>query len=1124
MDPPNPAGNIKPPSSHDAYLQQNDPYDQSWRTTGVPFTGHNNIQGGPYPQHDPHLAAIALDRVGGNGAFAGRYGVAASFDPDSMMTAPAYGVNRFVDYASAAPIGATIAPQALQTELLHEERNASDTQTPEINTSHAAGNATSVASPALAASPFQIPPGQTSGSFCVVGQDFLSSSNFVPFQSGPFAHIGQRPIDAPTSRTTLTAYVPRYSRNQVRRLLDVNKRSNDNAVALNPKQERMVKRLKISNETSLPKSRRSQNSKTSSRVGSSTVETPSSDSESESSEDESDQVSSPEEVMEEAPLPPTRPTKSDEAAAYDTIKALWRPSNRRILPADEIREAMLRFWTVLKPIQDEWNAIAKDEALNKDGVKQRFAKQRAVVMAVFKAVLEHGHHDVVERLGGNILIVVFLSKILLNRAKEEDYNGELTLKTLELMSRIKNITKASLEKVKFSKLEARLLKKGNAHVKAFLKNIGDNANAPSQPTVEGAATTPPAAANARSPSSTAAVGARSGNIIVPVSAKRAREDGDSSNQQPPKRPASASGTSQTPRFQGNARPASATDKRTTSGSSGSKAASKGGNGTTTTQGRTTQVAQKPTTFFSELKSASKPKPAPVASQTPAVRAASQSRPNVKAESTARTVEMAPARPSFSIADTLAALNKPDPPPETKPVGGKDEEKEPETEAQKAWRLRKQARRHLRVHFAPREELEQVRFFTHDVAEEMGREDNLLRDAGDAGQEGRIFKQEREKEEKGDGLVEDEEELPGEESLLPFESPAEVDFSVIDAEELQKNYVCRGGFRESDSPERLVQTQREATTLMVVYTDDSSIPASAREPSVPESTDRSGEIPFGPPSELTRSRQPGSNAATQAPPTQPVQAQPPNLAAIIGALQRQQQPQPTPTPAAGQFAELEKVFAQFAQKLPGTMAPAPPQAPAPQPPQPSQFFQPPMQAPAAFPPPAQPAPDLQKLLAALQPQGNNAGQNSGQASYPVPPVPSMGGQVNPQLQAILAQLGRGQQGTPPVLPGFGGQVPPPPPGFAFPPFSGAQNGANNNPAGSYGGNQYNGGFDHRGQGHGSGGNQQSRGWDGNEYDDRRQGAWGRGRPVKDSKRHTVPCKYFSEGNCLKGDHCNFLHEK
>lgn len=92
----------------------------------------------------------------------------------------------------------------------------------------------------------------------------------------------------------------------------------------------------------------------------------------------------------------------------------------------------------------------------------------------------------------------------------------------------------------------------------------------------------------------------------------------------------------------------------------------------------------------------------------------------------------------------------------------------ETEDERKKRLRKEERRKLRVRFKPDDSLEQIRYFTRPEGEETRRAANLVRDAGDAVQEGRVFKQHRKFDMDED---EDEDETLEQALSRPWQTPS-----------------------------------------------------------------------------------------------------------------------------------------------------------------------------------------------------------------------------------------------------------------------------------------------------------------------------------------------------------------
>ncbi|KAI0479716.1 hypothetical protein F4859DRAFT_446833 [Xylaria cf. heliscus] len=177
--------------------------------------------------------------------------------------------------------------------------------------------------------------------------------------------------------------------------------------------------------------------------------------------------------------------------------------------------------------------------------------------------------------------------------------------------------------------------------------------------------------------------------------------------------------------------------------------------------------------------------------------------------------------SSTISGLLAEIAKPaeKPKPQEQPV------KAPETPEEKSRRLRKEARRGRTVTWKPDDELVQVRFFEHDSTEDEGRASNMIRDARDNRLEGQMLKQMNKK--KGDG--EEEEGNPTETDIRPWVAPQPIDYSALDDDRREKNYVTRGGTREINSAQKKVMEEYEDKELMTIYTTLSEIPQSPRSP-------------------------------------------------------------------------------------------------------------------------------------------------------------------------------------------------------------------------------------------------------------------------------------------------------
>lgn len=168
-----------------------------------------------------------------------------------------------------------------------------------------------------------------------------------------------------------------------------------------------------------------------------------------------------------------------------------------------------------------------------------------------------------------------------------------------------------------------------------------------------------------------------------------------------------------------------------------------------------------------------------------------------------------------------------------------EDKPPETEEEREKRLHKEARRKLRVTWKPDDSLTEVRLFTHDPDEELGPGDGSMRGVGDVKGEGSVLKLHKDMDE-----LEDE-DLGGirESTLNEYTGLSEI---IIESEEQKgTNFIKRGGEQQPSSPEKAAQEHRESTTLMVFYTSPADVPPSPKEPPTPEAEEIvPDEVPFG----------------------------------------------------------------------------------------------------------------------------------------------------------------------------------------------------------------------------------------------------------------------------------------
>lgn len=423
-------------------------------------------------------------------------------------------------------------------------------------------------------------------------------------------------------------------------------------------------------------------------------------------------------------------------------------------------------------------------------------------------------------LSENLSLIFICYQFLLDRFREEDFNGSLPRAMLELMSQFTTLTLEKLEKTHLDKVLNRFQKKGDAKTRFYVNKILTNAET----------ATKEAASKSEQKKSDKAVPENLETKTASPSAKKSAPDSVAGV----KRPAAASaesavqkkvatgtskvnGTTAASRING-----SGAIKKPSSSGDASKAAA-AGNATRKT------VVAKPSGFFSGLQSATKK---PGTSNAERAAKPATSKPLGTGNAGAST-----AKPAFDFAQTMANLTKPK---EVKKELKPEKEAPPETEEERAKRLRKEQRRKLRVSFKPASELVQIRYFTHDPQEEIDHDSSQMRDLADVGGEGRMFKQQQHMMD----LDDEDDAAEEEQKLVEFKSPSPIDFSTVPSDERSRNYAPYGGGElQLESSEKAQREEYENSTIMVVYAETSQIPPTPKEPENPYSGDQGGPIKF-----------------------------------------------------------------------------------------------------------------------------------------------------------------------------------------------------------------------------------------------------------------------------------------
>ncbi|KAL2867313.1 uncharacterized protein BJX67DRAFT_371979 [Aspergillus lucknowensis] len=789
-------------------------------------------------------------------------------------------------------------------------------------------------------------------------------------------------------------------------------------------------------------------------------------SESESSDDSDLEIQEPEEP---SPLPPARPSEPEAAAQYDSLQAVWFPRNRRP-NVDKVKTAIFAFKDVVKTVRDAWreNSQALKAAENKGEsnetaeLRKHVTLQRRLMDVVVSTTLEKGHPIIVEKLGEHPMAVAALYSFLVDRHQASDIDGTLAVNILKLLARFITMDEDALQKTNVAKLLPRFVKKGNQVVKTLAQRILDNAAASTKRKQEaGKSGMKEGSPNKNSASNTSGVnGARKEN----ARAKR-QLDGENSGQPATKRVVVTSTVKPGPKPSGVA--ANGLPKRAQEAGQDTKPATAAANNA---RPKANIVAPKPMNLFGSLTSASKKPGTSNAERAAAAAAAKAGNSTEKKDS-----QPATPRPAFSFGDLMADLNKQkEPSPQES-----SKNQTPETEEERTKRLRKEARRKLRVTWKPDESLTEVRLFTHDPDEELGPGDRS-RQGGDVKGEGSILKLHKNLDE----LEEDDDGGIREEQIFDYYTPSEIDLDNILPDDRARGYIKRAGIQNPTSPEARAQEHREATTLMVFYTSAADVPPSPKEPAPPDTDDAIPEVlSFG---EL-----------------------PDHVKVCPGHFARQDKyysivnPQKAPAPAPGPQDQPSTQNNQFVLNLLNSIQSAGQQQqstppPAPQPVQTSLEQTISMlrqQQPNKPPAPQNPQPNIDSRLLALlygqqqppQPQPQPPQQQ------PQPQPQSQQGGIPANLAAIISQLTNQNQ----------------------------QNQQNQQ-------------------------SQQSQQQDTNQtqtsglYEDperkrmREQGGydgedrWKRNRTgsahnKKHPKAGLVPCRYWREGKCLKGEDCTFRHD-
>ncbi|ROW00755.1 hypothetical protein VMCG_06501 [Cytospora schulzeri] len=540
----------------------------------------------------------------------------------------------------------------------------------------------------------------------------------------------------------------------------------------------------------------------------------------------------------------TRPADEADAAEWDAIGVVYLPSSQP--SGAEIGTAVAAYGKLIRGLTADFQSTKQKLKSAKEtdaaALKEKVARRLEVIYRAVDGANKWGDRQVLANLGGNQKLISDFVTCLIHANNSAEHNGKHAKGVLRLMSEVTTVEKDFLmTNLQFAKISKKFESKGDAEVKEMVKKIKENVVSREEASknalldISDATSAPEPASSLKS---TSASGSTVSKFMGSADAARRKAATTAATKAPSsltsaKRPRDEEAETKSVKRVA-AEPSNTQATQPSHKVTSSKVVVPAPNPATTAQSKL---------FLGSGMLGAKVKPVSK-TVTKAVPAKSDSttKPDAKKEPGMAKLDASRAKkaeplkddaPSTSklggiggiggIGALLEEISKP------KPAGRVTPEKESkvkkdETPEEKARRLRKEKRRHLRVSWKDGDDLTEVRVFHKDIAEDEGRASNMIRDARDDRSEGMVLRQGL----KGGAQIDDEDE----EDELPYRpwfEPPGIDFAFLPQDRRDTNFVTRGGLVDFETEQQKFIAERENKELMVIYTDPSDIPPTPKSP-------------------------------------------------------------------------------------------------------------------------------------------------------------------------------------------------------------------------------------------------------------------------------------------------------